>query len=142
MEPLRILVVDDSDNNRTIMADCLEAFGYQVLQASDGREAIEAAIRFRPRLIFMDIMMPGQDGWDTARALKADVRTRDIPILAATALDEREYRAQAVECGFDGWLQKPFPVQRILDEVQRVLRPLSPPLPSPAPRVRERSPLS
>jgi len=91
--------------------------GYETLEADDGRSALALARRDRPDLIVMDLGMPGMDGWEAARRLKADPQTADIPIIALTAWDEERAR----EAGCDGYLSKPCRPKTIREAVVRFL---------------------
>src|SRR3990172_2949250 len=85
--PARILVVDDEERNRRLLAAMLEAEGYAAAEAADGAQALDLARQSPPDLILLDIMMPGMDGYEVARALKADAVTKAIPVVMVTALD-------------------------------------------------------
>jgi two-component system cell cycle response regulator DivK len=102
-----ILVVDDIVDNRQMYAEYLEYKGYRVTQAGSGLEAVMLAQSARPALIVMDLSMPGMDGWEATRRLKADPRTATIRILVVTghALDTAERRA--LDAGADAFVIKP-----------------------------------
>jgi len=85
----RILVAEDDVDNRRIVVKVLTVEGHETLEAADGRTTVEIARRERPDLILMDLAMPGMDGWEAARQLKADAETADIPIIALTAFAMR-----------------------------------------------------
>src|SRR5262245_35527060 len=94
--PLRhILLVDDFDDNREMYAEYLEYSGFRVTQASNGHEALARAFEQPPDLIVMDLSLPGMDGWEATRRLKADSRTKSIPVVALTghALEGHSQRA-------------------------------------------------
>jgi two-component system cell cycle response regulator DivK len=113
----RILVAEDDGDNRCIVVKILTVEGYETLEADDGRSALALARRERPDLIVMDLGMPGMDGWEAARRLKADPQTADIPIIALTAWDGE--RAREAEC--DGYLSKPCRPKTIREAVARFL---------------------
>src|SRR5207244_2435640 len=113
----RILVAEDDPDNRCIVVKVLTLEGYETLAADDGRSALALARRERPDLIVMDLGMPGMDGWEAARRLKADPQTADIPIIALTAWDEERAR----EAGCDGYLSKPCRPKTIREAVVRFL---------------------
>ena len=104
----RILVVDDIEANVRLLQAKLQAEYYDVLTASDGMSALEVAIRDRPDLVLLDVMMPGMDGFETCRRLKEDPATRHIPIVLVTALDGRGDRITGLEAGADEFLNKPI----------------------------------
>ena len=104
----RVLVVDDILANRRLMQAKLEAKYYTVLLAENGLEAIEKAVRERPQIILLDVMMPGMDGYEVCERLKRDDRTRHIPVVMLTALNDREDRIRGLEAGADDFLSKPL----------------------------------
>ena len=106
-KPARILVVDDEERNRRLLVAMLEAEGYVVLEAADGERALERAQQNPPDIILLDIMMPGMDGYDVARALKAAEATRSVPVVMVTALDDRESRLHGLEAGAEEFVTKP-----------------------------------
>jgi two-component system, cell cycle response regulator DivK len=114
----RILVVDDFKDDREMYAHFLSLKGFQVTIATDGEEALDKVIQLRPDLIIMDLWMPGIGGWEAIRRLKADAKTRDIPIVVLTA--RAFVSAQAV--GSDGCLIKPCNPEEMLAEVNRILK--------------------
>jgi CheY-like chemotaxis protein len=117
MQRRTILVVDDSDSIRDALACVLEIAGHVPVLAADGEEGVGMPLRHRPDAILLDIMMPVLDGWGAIRRLRADPETAGIPVLALTAL--RLSQAQVDEAGFDGYLSKPVPSHRLLEEIER-----------------------
>lgn len=118
-----ILVVDDNDLNLELMRDLLEDEGYRVRVAIDANDAIAVLHDFRPRLIFMDIQLPGMDGLTLTRMLKANPSMRDIRIVGLTAYamagDEQRMRA----AGCDGYLWKPIDTRRLPAVISSMLSP-------------------
>lgn len=104
----RILVVDDNATNMKLLRVLLAAEGYDVRTAADAREALDVLGQFRPRLILMDVQLPGMSGLDLTRQLKADAQTRDIIILAVTAYAMKGDEERARAAGCDGYLSKPI----------------------------------
>ncbi len=103
----RILVVDDIPANVRLLEAKLKAEYFEVLTASDGPAALEATQAQAPDLILLDVMMPGMDGFEVARRLKADPKTRHIPIVMITALTDTSDRVRGLEAGADDFLSKP-----------------------------------
>lgn len=103
----KILVVEDNEDNLTVLCDELEYVGYEVISAANGEEAIEKTLTERPDLILMDISIPVIDGWEATRRLKADPKTVDIPIIALTAHAMAGDAEKAKAAGCDGYIAKP-----------------------------------
>jgi two-component system, cell cycle response regulator DivK len=105
--PKKVLVVEDDVDNRRIVVKVLSAAGYQVIEASDGVEALTRVREGMPQLILMDLALPNMDGWEATRRLKLDPVTRGIPVVALTAFAMRGDEEQAREAGCDDYLAKP-----------------------------------
>ena len=120
--PPRILVVDDNPLNRGALSDLLEAMGYQVDAAEDGDAALARVRSTLPDLILLDIMMPGMNGYEVCRRLKADPRSRNIPVVFVTALSDTEDKVAAIEAGGDDFLTKPFHRPMLLARIRSLLR--------------------
>ncbi len=119
----RILVADDRAAGREWARVVLAHGGYDVLLASDGLEAVETARREQPDLVILDLRMPGLDGFQTLRALRADRRFAGIPFLAFTAYAMQGDRERAIGEGFDGYVSKPVSIAGLREEVERLLAP-------------------
>jgi two-component system cell cycle response regulator DivK len=111
-----ILVVDDNPMNLTLLEAMLKARGYAVLTAGGGEEALRSLERTRPRLILMDLQMPGIDGFELTRRLKADAATREIAIIAVTAFAMSGDEARARAAGCNDYVSKPID-RRLLYQV-------------------------
>jgi two-component system cell cycle response regulator DivK len=121
----RILLVEDNELSRDMLSRRLTRRGYDVLVAIDGAEAVAAARAGTPDLILMDMSLPVIDGWEATRQLKAAPDTRDIPIIALTALAMASDERMAREAGCDDFDTKPVDLPRLLAKVERWLaRPL------------------
>jgi two-component system cell cycle response regulator DivK len=105
--PKKILVVEDDTDNRRIVAKVLSVEGYQVVEAVDGIEALARAHAELPDLILMDLALPNMDGWEATRRLKSDPATRNIPVVALTAVAMRGDEEQARAAGCDDYISKP-----------------------------------
>ena len=120
--PARILVADDLMENRELLQAHLESAGYQVLAAVDGLETLTAVAAHPPDLILLDLLMPGVDGFEVCRRLKADAATAFIPIIVLTALHDFEHRIRGIDVGADDFLTKPFNHVELLTRVRSLLR--------------------
>ena len=123
----RILLVEDNEMNRDMLARRLERKGYEVACAGDGREGIDLAVAGGFDLILMDMSLPILDGWEATRRLKADPRTRAIPVIALTAHAMAGDREKALEAGCDDYDSKPVEFPRLLGKIQAFLSPGTPP---------------
>ena len=118
----RILVVDDQRTNVELMADLLGQRGYQVRTALDGEQALEI-VRGEPLdLVVSDIMMPGVDGYELCRRLRADARTALLPVVLVTSLDPQAERVKGIEAGADDFLSKPVNWTELFARVRSLLR--------------------
>ncbi|MEJ7575637.1 MAG: response regulator [Pyrinomonadaceae bacterium] len=118
---LSILIADDYDDNRVLLRLMLEAAGYNVLEARDGQECIETALAAQPDVALIDLSMPGVDGWEVLRELRADSRTRTMPCIAVTAFaGGEEDRQRAHDEGFNFYLVKPYRAKDLLDLLTRL----------------------
>jgi two-component system, cell cycle response regulator DivK len=114
----RILVVEDQEDNRAILRDLLTSAGFELIEAENGNDAVTVAAREKPDLILMDIQLPGIDGYEATRRIKAEPATRPIPIIAVTsyALSGDEAKARAAGC--DDYIAKPFSPRHLLARVR------------------------
>src|SRR5512136_510807 len=103
----KVLVVDDTRFNLEFLADCVTRAGYEVLKAGSGEEAPEVVTAAKPDIILLDIILPGIDGYAVTAKLKGDARTRIIPIVLVTALDDLNDKVKGLEAGADDFLTKP-----------------------------------
>lgn len=117
----RILIVEDTEDNRRILRDLLTAAGYEILEAMDGAEGVKMALAELPDLILMDIQLPVIDGYEAARRLKADPATRHIPVVAVTSYALSGDEDKALASGCDGYVAKPFSPRHILGLVRQML---------------------
>jgi class 3 adenylate cyclase/CheY-like chemotaxis protein len=120
--PHRILIVDDNEANRDILATRLKANGYALLQAGDGEEALEVARREKPDLILLDVMMPKIDGVEVCRQLKADKDLPFMPIILVTAKTDTKDVVAGLDAGADEYLTKPIDQAALVARVRSVLR--------------------
>lgn len=116
-----VLLVEDNTHNRKIFSSMLAHAGFTVIEAEDGLEGLAQAQKGGPDLILMDLSIPGLDGWELTRRLKADPQTKAIPIVALTAHAMRGDEERARAAGCDGYLAKPISPKRVVEEVKRYL---------------------
>jgi CheY-like chemotaxis protein len=116
-----ILLVEDNELNRDMLSRRLVRRGFDVLIATDGAEGVAVAVAERPDLVLMDMSLPGLDGWEATRRLKAAPETRFIPVIALTAHAMASDRERAVEAGCDDYDTKPVELTRLLEKVERLL---------------------
>jgi CheY-like chemotaxis protein len=117
-----ILIVDDLVDNLALISLDLQQQGYRVVTASDGEKAVRVASLTRPDIILMDIAMPGVDGLEATRKLRADETLRSVPVIALTAYDTGGFRRAAADAGFDGYLTKPINFDRLHELIQSLLQ--------------------
>ena len=113
-QPQTVLVVEDYRDTRQMMRIVLEESGYRVVEAADGREAIEVAKRERPTAILMDMGLPGMDGFEASRRIKALPELKLTTIIACSAYNRWEWRAKAIAAGCNGFLTKPLDFTRLI----------------------------
>jgi CheY-like chemotaxis protein len=106
--PARILVVEDNDANRVMLCRRLQKYGHTTAEAADGRAALDAARKDRFDLVLLDLMMPGVDGYEVLRQMRADADLRAVPVIVLSALDEAPGIARCIELGAEDYLQKPY----------------------------------
>ena len=127
MDAPRVLIVDDNPMNVTLAQVVLSADGFEVESAANGEEAVRQIAAFRPALILMDIQLPGVDGLELTRAIKAEPSTRHIVIVAFTAFAMRGDEAKMRAAGCDGYVSKPIDVNRFGSQIRALLRPAADP---------------
>jgi len=120
-QPPLILVVDDYQDAREMYAEYLQFSGFRVAEARNGNEAVEQAFALKPDLILMDLSLPGMDGWEATRRLKADDRTKHIPIVALTGHALAGASEGAKKAGCDSFVTKPCLPDDLVVEVRRML---------------------
>ena len=116
-----ILVVEDQEDNRRIMRDLLTSGGYEVIEAVTGEEGVTAAESHRPDLILMDIQLPGLDGYEATRQIKANPDLQHIPIIAVTSYALSGDDFKAFEAGCDAYVSKPFSPRELLAKIREYL---------------------
>jgi CheY-like chemotaxis protein len=117
----KILIVEDDADNRAILRQQLYHLGHDVIEASTGFEALDWAAKDTPDLVILDIMMPKIDGREVARRLRNELKLRDVPILAATVLFQKEDAQTCIDAGCNDVLVKPFNLQELRDKIHQLL---------------------
>ena len=117
----RILIVEDQEDNRTILRDVLSTVGYELFEALNGKDGVRLAQSERPDLILMDIQLPKMDGYEATQQIRSIAELKTIPIIAVTsyALSGDEAKARAAGC--DGYIAKPFSPRELLAKVRKYL---------------------
>jgi two-component system cell cycle response regulator DivK len=116
-----ILIVEDNPKNLKLVRDTLQVKGYETLEAGTGEEGVELARERHPALVLMDIHLPGINGIEALRQLRADPATAPIPVIALTASVMMDDRQKIMAAGFDGFQGKPISVRELLGTVRQVL---------------------
>jgi two-component system cell cycle response regulator DivK len=116
-----VLVVDDFVDNREMYSEYLQFSGYRVIEATNGREAVEAATAQLPDIIIMDLSLPVMDGWEATRRLKSNARTASIPVVALTGHALAGHSKGARDAGCDSFLIKPCLPDQLVVEIKRML---------------------
>jgi CheY-like chemotaxis protein len=117
-----VLVVEDDPEMRQFYADVFEREGFVIEQAHNGFQALEKALTRPPDLVLTDIAVPGIDGIELCRRLRADLRTRAIPLLAITGYGNRHYLDRAIGAGADSVLAKPCDATQLVSEARRLMK--------------------
>jgi len=117
-----VLVVDDDPDNRDVLAEYLRFCGFDVASACNGAEALSVARTVRPQVVLMDLAMPGLDGYETTRRMKADPLTKDTVVCAVTALAMPADQQSARDAGCEAVFIKPIDVRLLADEIERLAR--------------------
>jgi two-component system, cell cycle response regulator DivK len=121
MNPGRILVVEDNPKNLKLVRDVLRHFGYEVIEATSGEDGVRLAASEHPDLILMDLQLPGIDGAEALRRIRAAEPARAVPVVAVTAFAMDDDRQNAFDAGFSGYVEKPISVRRLSQQVRDFL---------------------
>jgi two-component system, cell cycle response regulator DivK len=117
--PPTVLVVEDNALNLKLIRDVLEHAGFTVLVATSGEEGVDVAIRGGLDLVLMDLQLPGIDGTEAMRRIRAHPSSRELPVVAVTAFAMRADREQVSSAGFDGYIEKPISTRALPEVVRR-----------------------
>jgi two-component system cell cycle response regulator DivK len=118
-----VLIIEDNEKNLKLVRDVLQVKGYETIEAMTAEEGIGLARGRKPDLILMDIQLPGMNGIDALRVLRADPVTARIPAIAVTASVMQQDRNLITDAGFDGYVGKPINLKEFLDAVRTALEP-------------------
>ena len=116
-----ILIVEDNEKNMKLARDVLQVKGYTTLEAVSGEDGVKLAVEQKPDLVLMDIQLPGMNGIEALRVLRANPVTAEIPVIAVTASVMQQDRKQITEAGFDAYVGKPINLKEFLDAVRTAL---------------------
>src|ERR1051326_4244007 len=119
----KVLIVEDNPANRELLAEMLGSWGYELLEATDGQDALEKAASGQVDIVLLDIQMPVLDGYAVLSRLRANPDLAKLPVIALTAFAMRGDREKALACGFDAYLTKPIDFQQLRVELQKLSRP-------------------
>src|SRR4051812_23294705 len=117
----KVLIVEDHADMRELLTWQIELMGFVPISARNGKEGLEKAVTEQPHLILMDIMMPGMDGWQAVRTLRVTAETKNIPILAATALFRDSDLKSCMDAGCNSYIVKPFTFQELQTKIRELV---------------------
>ena len=117
----RVLVVEDQDDNRRIIRDLLTSNGFELIEAETGDEGVAVAAREKPDLILMDIQLPGLDGYEATRRIRANPDLKTTPVIAVTSYALSGDDKKAFAAGCNGYVTKPFSPRQLLDKIREYL---------------------
>jgi two-component system cell cycle response regulator DivK len=119
---IKVLVIEDNDKNRYLISFLLKAEGYEVIEAITGEEGVEKTIREQPDLVLMDIQLPGIDGYEATRQIRASPSGGNVPVIALTSYAMTGDRERALAAGCTGYVEKPINPDTIMDEIKKFIR--------------------
>ena len=118
---IKVLVVEDNFMNKILIKEMLTLNGYEILEASTGKEAVAMAGKERPDIVFMDIHLPEMDGFEATRLIKGNAETKDIPVVALTASAMRGDEERILKYGFSAYVPKPLERKTLLEIIEKLL---------------------
>jgi len=121
VEAATVLLVEDTEDNRQMMGRLLELSGYRVVEATNGREAVEIASRENPRIILMDLSLPFIDGLAATRSIRSLPGLSNVPIVAVSAHDSADFHNEALAAGCDAYITKPIDYSELEEIMQRMI---------------------
>jgi DNA-binding response OmpR family regulator len=117
----KILVVEDEMDVQVLLSEVLKDENYEIIQADDGAQALRSARELRPQLVLLDVMLPGIDGFEVCRRLKADPATRDIKVVMVSARSDDKDIKEGLACGAECYITKPIKLLELSATIQRLL---------------------
>lgn len=119
--PKKILLIEDNENNLLLLRDILNYHQYEVVEAKDGEEGVNAARKEMPDLIILDIRLPKMDGFEVVKILKNDPKTKDIKIIGITSYAMKGDKERILQAGFDGYMEKPIDTRQLPEMIKEFL---------------------
>ena len=116
-----VLIVEDNEKNMKLARDILQAKGYQTVEAETGEAGVKLAKERKPDLVLMDIQLPGINGIEAFKQIRADTKTKSIPVIALTASVTPTDRSQITAAGFDAFISKPISLKEFVETVKRLI---------------------
>jgi CheY-like chemotaxis protein len=117
----KIVIAEDNPAGRELLSELIQGWGYEVIEAADGREALQKIIETAPDLVLCDIQMPEQDGYAVIQSLRQDPRFTKLPVIALTAFAMRGDKEKTLAAGFDGHQSKPVEFESLKADIERLL---------------------
>ncbi len=117
----KILFIEDEPDQVELIKARLEASGYVFISAMDGEEGVKKAIETRPDLVLLDLILPKLDGFEVCRRIKADPKTKEIPVIILTAIGKKNAEAECRMCGADSFLKKPYDSAVLMAEIKKFI---------------------
>ncbi len=122
MSKVRILMIEDNEQNRYLARFLLEAHGYEVFAAEDGAQGIDLAAQVNPALILLDIQLPTMDGYTVAHELRKNPKLKSVPVIAVTSYAMTGDRERALEAGCNGYIEKPINPETFVKEIEQYIQ--------------------
>ena len=119
-----ILIVEDNEKNMKLVRDILQAKGFETMEAVNAEDGIKLALGRVPDLVLMDIQLPGMNGMEALKVLRAESATAKVPVVAITASVMTQDKQQIMDTGFDGFIEKPINLREFLATVQAAIKPV------------------
>ena len=118
----KILIVEDNEKNMYLISYILKKKGYETIEATTGEQGVELAVKEKPDLVIMDIQLPGIDGLETTKRIRASAADANIPIIAMTSYAMTGDKEKAIEAGCTGYIEKPINPDTVLEEIEKYLK--------------------